>query len=223
MFATFKEFYKCWRSGTKARVTIESINGKAFVNFSAFLGHPDDAHFKSRPPKRKPSNVGPRKKSDKKIKRDNDRAARFQEKKRKEEEAVSALKLVDNPEASVTSSGAESVTTISDMEFTFASPLAENLRKDSIDPSEYESFNSSNLSVQEDTNHNIGNISHIENIENIDNIKNIKNIDNIDNNDALPLRHQLLQFLPNDAQEEHYEMEELLQMKHFVGQLLKKM
>lgn len=177
MFATFKEFYKCWRSGTKARVTIESVNGKAFVNFSAFLGHPDDAHFKSRPPKRKPSNVGPRKKSDKKTKRDNDRAARFQEKKRKEEEAASALKLLDNPEASLTSPGAESVTTISDMEFTFASPLAENLRKDSNDPSENKSFNSSNLSVQEDTNYNndnigdIGNISNIENVENIENIK----------------------------------------------------
>ena len=70
LFATFREFYKCWRSGTKARVTIESVNGKAFVNFSAFLGNPDDAHFKPRPSNWKPSKAGPRKKSDKKLKRD---------------------------------------------------------------------------------------------------------------------------------------------------------
>ena len=85
LFATFREFYKCWRSSTKARVTIKSVNGKAFVNFSAFQGNPDDAHFKPRPLKWKPSKAGARKKSDKKIKRDNDRAARFQEKKRKDQ------------------------------------------------------------------------------------------------------------------------------------------
>ena len=54
LFATFKEFHKCWRSGTKARVIIESVNGKAFVNFTAFLGDPGDAHFKPRPSKRNP-------------------------------------------------------------------------------------------------------------------------------------------------------------------------
>ena len=136
LFSTFKEFYKCWRSGTRARVFIESFNGGAFVNFSTFLGHPGDVHFNPRPTKRNPSR-GPRKKSEKKRKRDNDRAARFQERKRKEEEAASVSasvsKPVDNPEAIVTSSpGAESVMTFSSQEFSFAfsSPVPENLRQD---------------------------------------------------------------------------------------------
>ena len=104
LFATFKEFYKCWRSGTKARVIIESVNGKAFVNFSAFLGDPDDAHFKPRSSKRNPSKR-PRKKSDKKIKRDNDRAARYQERRKMEEAASSSTSTPSgNPEAIVTSS-----------------------------------------------------------------------------------------------------------------------
>ena len=132
LFSTFKEFYKCWRSGTRARVFIESFNGQAFINFSAFLGHPGDAHFNPRPTKRNPSR-GPRKKSEKKTKRDNDRAARFQQRKRKEEEAASASisKPVDNPEAIATSSpGAESEMTFSSQEFSFASPVPENLRQD---------------------------------------------------------------------------------------------
>ena len=104
LFSTIKEFYKCWRSGTRARVFIESFNGGgAFVNFSAYLGHPDDVHFRPRPSKRNPSR-GPRKKSEKRIKRDNDRAARFQERKRKEEAAASASKPAGNPEAVATPS-----------------------------------------------------------------------------------------------------------------------
>ena len=152
LFATFREFYKCWRSGTKARVTIESVNGKAFVNFSAFLGNPDDAHFKPRPSKWKPSKAAPRKKSDKKIKRDNDRAARFQESKRKEEGgAASALKPADNPEAPLTSSpGAESAMTVSDLEFTFASPVPENFRQESRDSSQCQSLLLSDIKDQRD-------------------------------------------------------------------------
>ena len=130
LFSTFKEFVKCWRSGTRARVFIESFNRGAFVNFSAYLGHPDDVHFRPRPTKRNPSRV-PRKKSEKKRKRDNDRAARFQERKRKEEEAASASIASGNPDAIVTSSpGAASAMTVSDREFSFASPVPENLRHD---------------------------------------------------------------------------------------------
>ena len=104
LFATFKEFYKCWRSGTKARVIIEAVNGKAFVNFSAFLGNPDDAHFKRRPSKWNPSK-GPRKKSDNKIKRDNYHAAQYQERRRREEAAsASSSTPLGNPEANITSS-----------------------------------------------------------------------------------------------------------------------
>ena len=133
--STFNEFYKCWRSGANARLFIESVRGKAFVNFSAFLGNPDDVHFNPRQSKRHPSK--PRKKSAKKIKRDNDRAARFQERKKKEEEeAASASKpLVKNPEdIEASSPGLESVMTISDQEFSFsfASPVPEVLRHDEI-------------------------------------------------------------------------------------------
>ena len=134
LFSTFREFTKCWRSGTKTRVIMESVNGHAFVNFSAFLGYPDDVHFKfkPRPTQRKPSGV-PRKKSARKIKRDNDRAARFQERQREKAASDSLTsKPLDNPEAKATSSpGTESVMTTSGMEFSFASPVPENLRNDS--------------------------------------------------------------------------------------------
>ena len=102
MFSTFNEFCKCWKSGANARLFIESVKGKAFINFSAFLGYPDDAHLKPQRSKRNPSK--PRKKSARKIKRDNDRAARFQKQKKSNEEGVaSTLKSMDNHEAIVTS------------------------------------------------------------------------------------------------------------------------
>ena len=154
VFSTFKEFYKCWKSGTNARLFIESVNGKAFINFSAYLGYPDDAHSRPRRPKWNPSK--PRKKSERKMKRDNDRAARFQQRKKKEkdeEEAApasaltSASKPAVNTDAIATSSlgaeseitlsslessspSAESVMTISGLEFSFASPVPEVLRNE---------------------------------------------------------------------------------------------
>ena len=138
LFSTFMEFCKCWRSGARTRVTMESMNGRAFVNFSAFLGHPDNDHFQPRPSNRNPTKL-PRKKS--KIKRDNDRAARFQELKRKE--AASASKPVDNPEAIATSSpSSESEMTTSGIDsslepqFSFASPVPEIVRHDKINNSE---------------------------------------------------------------------------------------
>ena len=92
LFATFCEFVKCWGSGAKSRLFIESVKGNAFVNFSAFLGHPGNAHFV---PKREEEvetraregnpdgqqKSKPRKKSKRKTERDNLRAAKFQEKK----------------------------------------------------------------------------------------------------------------------------------------------
>ena len=127
LFATFKEFYKCWRSGTKARVIIEAVNGKAFVNFSAFLGNPDDAHFKRRPSKWNPSK-GPRKKSDNKIKRDNDRAARYQERRRREEaDSASTSTPLGNPEAFVTSPPSSEAATAIESKFDFSEPTRENM------------------------------------------------------------------------------------------------
>ena len=160
LYSTFKEFFKCWKSGTNAHVFIESVNGRAFVPFSTFLGFPEDVHFKPRQRKRDPSK-GPRKKSANKIKRDNDRAARFHERKRKEEEAASASKSADTPEAFISPSpGLESVMTISDYEFSFASPTPENLRQDTSqstsmivndnieDRKQDEAFNYSSLEFQ---------------------------------------------------------------------------
>ena len=137
LFSTFKEFCKCWRSGTRARVIMESMNGNTFVNFSAYLGHPDNVHFQPRPSKRNPTTAS-RKKSEKKIKRDNDRAARFQKQKRSNEEGVaSTLKSMDNHEAVVTSTPGsdKSEMTISSLnsslksrKFSFASPVPETLQ-----------------------------------------------------------------------------------------------
>ena len=136
LFATFKEFHKCWRSGTKARVIIESVNGKAFVNFSAFLGDPYDVHFKPRPSKRNPSNM-PRKKSNNKIKRDNHRAAQFQARKKKEEEEASACTPADNPECEAIAPSTalahpppvtdSSSTSTPSKEFEFSEPNRENM------------------------------------------------------------------------------------------------
>ena len=118
LFSSFIEFNKCWRSGTKARVIMESFNGVAFVNFRAFLGHPDDVHFDSRPAGQKPPRK-PRKKSDKKVERDNERAAQFQKRKRKEEEeaAASASNPTDKSAAPMSSK----------LAFSFASPAREDL------------------------------------------------------------------------------------------------
>ena len=55
---------------------IESINGSAFINFSAFLGHPKTVHVPP-PEKDKPGRKS-RKNSKKKTERDNERAAKFQ-------------------------------------------------------------------------------------------------------------------------------------------------
>ena len=130
LFATFCEFVKCWGSGAKSRLFIESVKGNAFVNFSAFLGHPRNAHFV---PKRKEEvetraregnpdgqhKLKPRKKSERKTERDNLRAAKFQEKKLRESQAAAA--------ATATSSPAAAAPSTSPPEFSFSllmTPLA---------------------------------------------------------------------------------------------------
>ena len=99
LFATLIEFMKCWGSGMRSRLFVESVNGEAFLNFSTFLGSPGRRdHFKQNkmasgeetqgfpesfqdPIPNKKSN---RKKSKKKTERDNQRAAEFQKKKQEE-------------------------------------------------------------------------------------------------------------------------------------------
>ena len=128
LFATFMEFNKCWRSGKKSRLIVESVNGFAFINFSAYLGHPESMHV-APPEKRKPGSIvkrKPRKKSKKKTERDNVRAARFQAKKQQEKDAAaSAASKVDPPPAT-SSPRAPGPST-----FTFAEPTLENVSADS--------------------------------------------------------------------------------------------
>ena len=92
------------------------MNGKAIINFSTILGYPDDVHFKPWQSKRNPSKV-PRKKSANKIKRDNERAARFQARKRKEEEEADSAASVPPSEVEASSTS-----------FHFSKPLPENFR-----------------------------------------------------------------------------------------------
>ena len=71
--SSFVEFVKCWSMGTSSTFHVESRNGQAFLNFSAFLGQPRNIHFF---PKEKYKN-----KSERKTQRDNERAALHKAKK----------------------------------------------------------------------------------------------------------------------------------------------
>ena len=148
LLSTFSEFVKCWKSSKKSRLFIETVNGMAFMNFSVFLGNPSEAHS-PRPTsqRRYPSSEQSRnrkKKSAKKIQRDNERAAKFQAKKR-EQAAASAVsgdsppatssKVTENTRAAAsaasgdppqTSSPAESSVGAASVNFSFASPVAED-------------------------------------------------------------------------------------------------
>ena len=131
LLSTFYEFIKCWKSSKRPRLFIDSVNGNAFVNFSAFLGDPSEAHFQPNSRRRKPPpEESKRKKSSKKIQRDNDRAAKFQEKKRQEQAAASAASG-DPPPA--TSSPAESSVEEASVHFSFASPAAEDLTNNAME------------------------------------------------------------------------------------------
>ena len=66
---SFVEFVKCWSMGTTSTFHVESRNGEAFLNFSAYLGSPRNVHFFQ--------NNKPKSKSERKTRRDNERAAMF--------------------------------------------------------------------------------------------------------------------------------------------------
>ena len=101
--ATFREFIKCWGSGKRARIFVESMNGGAYVSFSTFLGNPGAPHINPRKFNMAASTSGHpegqhdsqnggnphqtafKKKSKKKTERDNAHAAEFQRKKKKED------------------------------------------------------------------------------------------------------------------------------------------
>ena len=46
LFATLVEFIKCWGSGRRSRLFVETMNKEAFLNFSTFLGNPRKGSFK---------------------------------------------------------------------------------------------------------------------------------------------------------------------------------
>ena len=93
LLSTFSEFVKCWKSSKMLCLFVESVNGMAFMNFSVFLGNPSEAHSpQSFPQRRYPfPEKSRKKKSFKKIQRDNECAAKFQAKKRKEQAAASVV------------------------------------------------------------------------------------------------------------------------------------
>ena len=156
LLSTFSEFVKCWKSSKKSRLFIETVNGMAFMNFSVFLGNPSEAHS-PRPSSQRPypsseERKDRKKKSAKKIQRDNERAAKFQAKKRKEQAAASAVsgdsppatssKVTENTRAAAsaasgnppqTSSPAESSAGAASVNFSFASPVAEDRTDDAME------------------------------------------------------------------------------------------
>ena len=124
LLSTFNEFVKCWRSRKRSRLFVESVNGSAFVNFSAFLGHPNEAHHL--PARRtQSSHQKSKKKSFRKTQRDNERAAKFQERKRQENAAATAAE--GDPQPPVTSSPTAPSVTAAQVDFSFASPTPENI------------------------------------------------------------------------------------------------
>ena len=52
VFRNVFEFMNAWESGKDSKLILESRNGKAWVNFSCYLGAPQDQHVK---PKRRKS------------------------------------------------------------------------------------------------------------------------------------------------------------------------
>ena len=131
LLSTFREFTKCWKSSKRSRLSIESsVNGEAFVKFSVFLGNPSETQLN--PDAQNPSpKENKRKKSSKKIQRDNERAAKFQEKKRQEQAAASSAASGDPPPS--TSSQAETSVKAASINFSFASPAAEDLTNDTME------------------------------------------------------------------------------------------
>ena len=98
LLSTFSEFVKLWRSRKNSRLFVESVNGSAFISFLAFVGYPKNV----RRTQSSQSQRNPKKKSSRKIQRDNNCAANFQERKRQEEAAATAAR--GNPHAPITSS-----------------------------------------------------------------------------------------------------------------------
>ena len=156
LLSTFCEFIKCWKSSKRSLLFIDSVSGHAFVNFSVFLGDPSETHFHPKNWRWNPSpNDGKRKKSSKKIQRDNERAAQFQAKKRQEQAAASAASGDPSPAASgdqpsATSSPEESSVEEASIHFSFPSPAAEDLTNNAMEGVSDHQPNTENLRQQQE-------------------------------------------------------------------------
>lgn len=136
LLSTFVEFNKCWISGKRSRLFIETVNGNAFMNFSVFLGHPGKPHFAPKNPQ-PPKKVKSKRKAD----RDNERAARFQERKRKEMEAAAAAAASEPSDLPQSTSSPATTQTSSSPEFSFAEPAQENISSDTSRVSDFATMN----------------------------------------------------------------------------------
>ena len=137
LLSTFSEFVKFWRSRRNSRLFVESVNGSAFINFSAFLGYPKNVRRTQSPQ----SQRKPKKKSSRKIQRDNDRAANFQERKRQEE--ASALL----PQHQQLTSSSPVTSSSAPVNFSFAPPVDEQLNMQSPETLRQQSQDRSSLLV----------------------------------------------------------------------------
>ena len=105
VFGSVLEFIKCWEAGSDSRLVLETINGKAWVNFSCCLGRPYANHVVTKKPK------SPRKEF-----RDNMRAAAYNEKLRKPSSDVQKEDVLDEQSVAVTAQDSDvaNVTLVSD-------------------------------------------------------------------------------------------------------------
>ena len=51
VFGSVLEFIHCWEAGSDSRLILETVNGRAWVNFSCCLGRPHANHVVVKKPK----------------------------------------------------------------------------------------------------------------------------------------------------------------------------
>ena len=115
VFSGVIEFIKAWESGSKSKLTLQSKNGQAWLNFNCCLGGPHEQHQKLKKPKSK-----------KKMERDNLRAQLHQHrlqdglsssnssKTNQGEKAVSASIIIDNSDSVQVAASAIEIESVSD-------------------------------------------------------------------------------------------------------------
>ena len=113
LLSSLKEFVKIWGSGNQATLHVECRNGKAFLRMETVLGQPSAQHYN--PCSNSPSySKKPRKKSNGKIRSDNERAAAHNAKMAKNNIADAALESSEQSVSAVPALSEETNTTASD-------------------------------------------------------------------------------------------------------------